>query len=333
MSTVQSAHTITATRVKQPAPAKNNKGGEGVRVYNMKIFSQLIADAPDDARPASAEPPKPKTAEEARREIREEEFQRMQERRQQQTAEQLKRVQIKAQQRRDAKFESMVKTLDNGKALTDSIDRFITVTEAAEVTKKEQLYVDWETDVFETVQHSVNQSVESVDYKALAKKRHAEFQKFLDTSNNTAGGVFLNTVFEGDTEPAKPHSLKAKTRPMKDPVRKSLLKHQAEVALTTSTNASPSGRNAPKERETLDTTLWSDGKIQATPYGHFAHFVGKEHNPTEMQKKMTASKVQFDSYDYPTDGYRQEGGKRVYTDKANVHATLYPPDGPWKAGD
>lgn len=32
---------------------------------------------------------------------------------------------------------------------------------------------------------------------------------------------------------------------------------------------------APKERDMLNTTQWNDGKIQATPYGHFAHFVGK----------------------------------------------------------
>ena len=194
-----------------------------MRVYNMKIFTELIADAPDDARSAPQGPPPPKTAEQARREIREEEFQRIQQRNQQQTADQMKRARINAQQRRDAKFESMVKTLEEGKEMTDSIDRFLTVSEAAEVTKKEQLYLDWETDVFATVQQSVNQGVEQMDYAALAKKRNAEFQKYLDASNNMSG-VFLDTVFEGDTEPAKPHSLKARVGMVKDPVRKSILK-------------------------------------------------------------------------------------------------------------
>ena len=44
-----------------------------------------------------------------------------------------------------------------------------------------------------------------------------------------------------------------------------------------SVKAALAGRVAqkPKERDILDATQWSDGKIQATPYGHFAHFVGK----------------------------------------------------------
>eukprot|EP00750_Incisomonas_marina_P033126 INCI9578.1.p1 GENE.INCI9578.1~~INCI9578.1.p1 ORF type:complete len:337 (+),score=66.88 INCI9578.1:293-1303(+) len=307
---------------------------DGVRVYNMKIFAQLIADAPDESRSRTPAQPKPKTAEEARREIREEEFQRMQERQRQQTAEQLKRAQIKAQQRRDAAFEGMVKTLDDGKEMTDSIDQFLTVTEAAEVTKKEQLYVDWETDVFETVQHSVNQSMEQVDRKALAKQRREDFQKFLDAANNTAGGVFLDTVFEGDSEPAKPHSLKAKTGVLaKDPVRKSLLKHQREAALASGNSKKGSRPGRAKHREMLNTSQWSDGKIQATPYGHFAHFMGKEHNPTEMQKKMTKSAVQFDAFSYPTGGYNPPPGKRVYADKGNFHSPLYPKDGPWKPDD
>ncbi len=37
---------------------------------------------------------------------------------------------------------------------------------------------------------------------------------------------------------------------------------------------------APKERDMLAATQWNDGKIQATPYGHFAHFEEKvcDHN-------------------------------------------------------
>jgi len=296
----------------------------GVRVYNMKIFSQLIRDAPEEARTLKTAAPKPKTAEEARREIREEEFAKLQIRQQQQVEEQLKLAQMRAQQREDAQFQANMTKINDGKTLTDSIDKFLTVTEASELMKKEQLYVDWETDVFATVQHSVNQSMEGVDRKALTKKRNEDFQKFLAASNNPSG-VFLDTVFEGDTEPAKAHSLKAKPRINKDPVRKSINKHRREVALN-----SPTGVSAkPKEREILDPRQWNDGKIQATPYGHFAHFVGKEHNPTEMQKKMTKSDVQFDNYNFPRDGVKVAGGKRVYSDKGNFHAPLYPRDGPW----
>ena len=66
-------------------------------------------------------------------------------------------------------------------------------------------------------------------------------------------------------------------------------------------------------------------------YNHRGIFF-QEHNPTEMQKMMTKSKVQFDAYDYPRDGYSKDTfgpGKKTYSDKGNFHATIYPRDGPW----
>lgn len=298
----------------------------GVRVYNMKLFTQLVKDTPD-LRRRRTPPPKsqPLSADEARRQIRNKNFARNRKLQAAQLQETLRTQKLKADQKRESKFENMVTTLENGKGLTDSIDKFLTVTDAAETTKKETLYQNWRSGVFDKLTRSVNQTIESIDRKALSKKKNEDFQKFLDATNNTAG-VFLDTVFEGDTEPASAISVKARTGRVKDPVRLSLNKHDEESELA---GHGPSG---PKERDILDATQWSDGKIQATPYGHFAHFVGKEHNPTEMQKMMTRSKVEFDAYNYPKNGYPKSTfgpGKKTYSDKGNYSSTIYPRDGPW----
>lgn len=298
----------------------------GVRVYNMKVFRQLVADTPDHPRREIEDPgPKKLTAEEARAIIREENFERMQKVQAARLAETLRNKKIAKDLKREKKFDGMVTELGDGKPFTDSIDKFLTVTEAADTTKKEALYGEWQTGVFDKLQRSVNQTIESVDRKALNKKKNEDFQKFLDATNNT-GGVFLETVFDGDTEPASAHSLKARVGKVKDPVRLSLNKHNQESELA--------GRpkHAPKERATLDARQWADGKIQATPFGHFAHFVGKEHKPTEMQKMMTKSKVSFDAYNYPTDGHSKDtfpSGKKTYPDKGNYSSTVYPTNGPW----
>ena len=198
-------------------------------MYNMKLFTQIIADSPDMPRRRVPDAgPKVKSAEEARREIRTENFARMQKIQAARLEETLRTRKIKAEQKLEAKFDGMVKELDHGKDFTDSIDKFLTVTDAAEVTKKETLYQDWETGVFDKLQRSVNQSIENIDRKALNKKKNEDFQKFLDATNNT-GGVFLDTVFEGDTEPATAHTVKARTGKVKDPVRLSLNKHNKEV--------------------------------------------------------------------------------------------------------
>ena len=139
----------------------NTAPPEGVRVYNMTIFRDLVKDTPDYAPPRRAKTPTgPKTAEEARREIREEQFALSQTRQKAQLAEQLKRSKQRANLKVNMKYDKLCTELDGGKDMTDSIDNFITVTEAAEVTKKEQLYQDWETGVFEKLQSKVNRSVE-----------------------------------------------------------------------------------------------------------------------------------------------------------------------------
>ena len=63
--------------------------------------------------------------------------------------------------------------------------------------------------------------------------------------------------------------------------------------------------------------------------------MAQDHNPTEMEKKMTKSDVVMDAYNFPKDGHDKhafKGGKRVYSDpkKGNYHDTVYPRDGPWR---
>jgi len=296
----------------------------------MKLFRQLLADAPDDdGLPEHGDGPVKISAEEARRQTRKELFERQKQKIDADMAENLRMSRLRAQMKQEVKFETMVRKIGEGKDMTDSIDKFLTVTDSAEVTKKEALFNDWESSVFDPLQASVNRRIESIDRKSLTKRKNKEFQKFLHASNNPSG-VFLDTVFEGDTEPAKATSVKASMGKIRDPVRRSLLKYREETSLGKEKQVS----YAPKERDMLNTTQWNDGKIQATPYGHFAHFVGKEHNPTPMQKKITQSDVIFDNFSFPTDGYKStnvfQGGKRVYSDQGNFHEQIYTQDGPWR---
>jgi hypothetical protein len=221
---------MSTTRRVKSAPASDEPVPEGVRVYNMKIFRQLLADAPPDDAGGDEEPDDGGlSAEEARRATRKELFARQQKKQAAELAEALRMSRLKADIKRETEFEGRVRELGDGKPLTDSIDKFLTVTQAAEVTKKEALYTEWESGVFEVLQQSVNRSVDSVNHKELTKRRNEEFQKFLHASNNTSG-VFLDTVFEGDAEPAKAVALKTRIKPIRDPVRRSILKHRDEVS-------------------------------------------------------------------------------------------------------
>ena len=153
------------------------------------------------------------------------------------------------------------------------------------------------------------------DRKTLNKRRREEFQKFLDVSNSK-GGLFLDTIVD-DYDPLVVNKMVTKSRTAKlfDPTKRIVDKHNEESALLAGTK----GKIEPKEREILSAQQWSALKIEATPHGHFAQFIGKEHNPTEMQKKITQSSVVIDHYDYPTDGVKISGGLRIFPERNNNH--------------
>lgn len=157
--------------------------------------------------------------------------------------------------------------------------------------------------------------MKKIDHKALNKRRRDEFQKFLDVSNSK-GGLFLDTIVD-DYDPLIVNKMTTKSRTAKlfDPTKRITDKHNEESALLSGTK----GKIDPKERDILDAPQWSAGKIEATPHGHFAKFIGKVHQPTEMQKKITKSSVVIDHYKYPTDGVKVNGGLRIFPERNNNH--------------
>jgi hypothetical protein len=181
--------------------------------------------------------------------------------------------------------------------------------------KKEKIYTEWESQVFNNIQKAMEKSLEKIDKKTLNKRRREEFQKFLDVSNSK-GGLFLDTIVD-DYDPLVVNKMTTVSRTTKlfDPTKRITDKHNEESALLSGIK----GKIAPKEREILEAPQWSALKIEATPHGHFAKFIGKEHKPTEMQKKITKSSVVIDHYKYPTDGVRVEGGLRIFPERNNNH--------------
>lgn len=131
-------------------------------------------------------------------------------------------------------------------------------------------------------------------------------------ATNTKLGVFRDVIIESDYNPLKSlsNSIKVLTGDIVDPLKKDLLKTQAEKALLIvpgSPGGSSSRSNAHLSsntlaqaavRPTLEVQRWGEGQINATPYGHCIDETGnyaiKRADPKGLEQ--SASHLYVDDY-------------------------------------
>eukprot|EP00940_MAST-03C_sp_MAST-3C-sp2_P002486 g2486.t1 len=198
--------------------------------------------------------------------------------------------------------------------MVDSVDRYIALHEDNKHLKLEKMHGQWNENIFKKIQSAIDRGLVSMKQRDIDGIKRKCFQEFLDASNSK-GALFLDTILD-DYDPFKmkqsmPKMEKVST--LHDPSRRVLDKHLEEEALVSNARTLEDGD--PKTREILQIHHWADGKIQATPHGHFNHMMDKE---PSKEHKMTKSRVPFEHYDIyrgKCDEYPK--GKRVFLDKVN----------------
>ena len=125
-------------------PKQQNTKKSGVRVYSTKLFAELCRGVPidDGNQNDSDETDTHEDAERVQQRRRYEHFLLTREIQAAKTRESLEERLKTARLRRDTKFDKLTSTIEKGRSLVDSIDKFIKVTEDSSLQKKEQLYGD-----------------------------------------------------------------------------------------------------------------------------------------------------------------------------------------------
>ena len=218
--------------------------------------------------------------------------------------------------KRDADFNGLLNTLKEGKVMVDAIDRYVHLHQDNETQKIQKMHGEWTTNVFDKIQNGIAETLDCVDRKDLNRMKREGFQDFLE-AGNTKGALFLDTILD-DYDPFKTQKQMPKVRigKIKDPNRRVLDKHVEEMS------AMSNGKidDRAKSRKVLDVREWAEGKVEATPHGHFAEMMAKDPREHKDPKahKMTSSDVTFNHFDYHKgrcDEYPR--GKRIFLDKAN----------------
>eukprot|EP00002_Diphylleia_rotans_P011203 TRINITY_DN221_c0_g3_i1.p1 TRINITY_DN221_c0_g3~~TRINITY_DN221_c0_g3_i1.p1 ORF type:complete len:353 (+),score=72.83 TRINITY_DN221_c0_g3_i1:63-1121(+) len=194
-------------------------------------------------------------------------------------------------------MQSMSRLHDGHNTIVKSVDDMLRNREIEQSRKKELLFKEWQSKVYDPLQSQIQtqlDSLPSIFSKNAAKSSCASPKG--ETSSP-------------DSSP--PRKIRYKLHAEDDPTLFSQNKLNAERAMK-----GDSPVQLPRLRDTLDPKMWAPGMLEATPYGERSP---KKSDPT-MRSSINQASVCFD--DYGSESPRSEGktGRKVYPDrsKSNV---------------
>ncbi|KAG2495250.1 hypothetical protein HYH03_006523 [Edaphochlamys debaryana] len=230
----------------------------------------------------------------------------------------VRKAEAEARQR-DDKLQSLLGDVLSGLQDPNSplleADEALAHAEKVRRKKKESLYDEWNTKVFDTIQGRLQQAVDSRDPRQIESRLKEQYDQYLHTTN-TKVGVFRDVIIEEDYNPltAAAHTIRVPTGDIKDPVKRDLTKAEVERQLMSSSGAllgGTAGSLAATRRsasagtqigkDMLDTRQWGELAIGATPFGHCTDgtgaYVVRPLSGSAVQ--LRASRVPMDHYTYP----------------------------------
>lgn len=191
----------------------------------------------------------------------------------------------------------------------------------------QRVYSYWHTGDNVGLQERIKHGMSQTSVQQLEASLKAASDDYI-RATNTKLGVFRDVIIEGDYNPLQSlsKSIKVHTDDLVDPLKKDLLKTQAEKALLMTTSSpvsstSSSGRHTPGSgtlakatvRPMLEVQEWGEERINATPYGHCIDKTGNyivraaDHKGVEQ----TASHWVVDDYGQATAHELYKPSKRV----------------------
>jgi hypothetical protein len=174
------------------------------------------------------------------------------------------------------------------------LERFLDSHEQMKVRKQQQLYTEWDSDIFEHCQDQIARQVNARSIRKISNRHNDLMQRYLDVSNRKTFGVFRDIVIESEYDPMQglDSTIKYDGRLRHDPMKREL--HEQERQL-------PGLREPPagfEKRKTgtvprIPVQMWAH--LEETPYVRMAKVVPRpDAKPYEL-----VNRVQVDQYSIP----------------------------------
>lgn len=167
---------------------------------------------------------------EAKKVLRNREYWREQSRLQQENERQIKERLERRKEHRRAVFEKRFEEIMHGNDFIKDVHNTLTLHEQMAQRKKENLYRQWEENVFLPIQQQIKTKMDRRDNDFVARRRREEYENFL-ASTNKKTSLFLDIVIESDYDPfvLNRMAIKYNVANLDDPTKKLQRKRDEEA--------------------------------------------------------------------------------------------------------
>jgi hypothetical protein len=213
---------------------------------------------------------------------------------------------------KEAQFEDRFRSFcERNGSLVQEVDGAIKADVAWRQRKKERLYSEWSTHVFQPMQDQINEQLAAVPDRAVEEIRREMFQKFLDESNRKANGLFRDIIIESDYDPlqqSKQVTMRYKKVSMaEDPTKNRATRELGDRMASGLLKLAPEDERAKLQRGDVPVEMWD--RMHATPHGRYNEV---QSGPTKP--KFNASSVVLNHFDMPIGSE----GTRVVKEESNA---------------
>mgnify|MGYP006107013885 FL=1 len=199
--------------------------------------------------------------------------------------------------RKEKKFKYWMARVNDPKEreVVDKVHDWLDLNDDEAKRKLRALHQDWEENVYGAISNDILTQMESRDSNKTKARIRREYQNYIDLTNKK-GQIFRDIFVESEYDPnvLNRATIKATPKTFDDPTDRVLRRRKEEIAMM-------SGGWIVKDdneggRETLEVESWLTGKIESTPHGFAARFGQKPPEVSEMQKRLSRSRVKMNQF-------------------------------------
>jgi hypothetical protein len=161
--------------------------------------------------------------------------------------------------------------------------------------KLRAMHTDWEENVYSAISNDILSQMESRDPLKTKQRIRREYQNYIDLTNKK-GQIFRDIFVESEYDPnvLNRATIKAKPATLDDPTDRVLRRRHEEISMMSGGILKLDEKSG--GRETLEVESWLTGKIESTPHGFAARFGQKPPPVSEMQKRLSRSRIKMNQF-------------------------------------
>ena len=199
--------------------------------------------------------------------------------------------------KKEKKFKYWMARVNDPKerAVVEKIQSWLDLNEDEGKRKLRAMHQDWEENVYQSISNDILSQMDTRNPAKTKARIRKEYQNYIDLTNKK-GQIFLDIFVESEYDPnvLNRATIKSKPNNFDDPTDRVIRRRQEEIAMMSGNGFKTGDKEG--GRETLEVKSWLTGKIESTPHGFAARFGEPPPPISDMQKRLSRSRVKMNQF-------------------------------------